>query len=710
MFGFFIDQTDGTTERNSETILNSDIRIHKYQASAFADKHSGGASFISNATYIVRLDSTDVNTPGPLKILCHKTSCLPVMMEFNVLTEAAWANKYGTPRYATNSMLTSTQTNVDSVLGTLNSVKLMTSATYTYGALTSQLTSVQTVADSVLGTVNSVKAMTSNTYTYGALTSRLTSVQVAVDSAQATLGSMLLQTSEVSTYGARASQLTSVQIAVDATNVTAGSIIMQTSRIDVLGARTSQLTSVQLAVDAGGATITPSDVWGYSVKALTDSVARTSQLTSVQLVVDAGGAGVTTSQIWEYSNRVLTESVAVNTWAVATRSLTDSVARASQLTSVQTVVDSALGTINSVKAMTSNTYTYGALTSQLGSVQTATDSTLGTLNSVKLMTSYTYSLGAGTSQLTSVQSALASTPADVWAVGTRSLTDSVARTSQLTSVQLTVDSVLGTTNSVKIMASATYSFGALTSQLTSVQTKVDTLAAGGDATLANQTSILLHLTDIKGATWAAATDSLEAIRDRGDAAWITGSGLTGVNTVTLTIKDDSALNVVQAGVCVYDSLGTTFYEKKFSNSSGQATFQMDDGTYVIKVNKAGYTWANTTLIVAGATSKTITGTASVITPPADPTLCRIGIYMKYQDGTIPATIESKLEVVELPDVHGNIGYMGTAYDGTYSATTGFLYWDVIQGSIAKLYILDAGIDGTKITIPATATAEIEDLI
>lgn len=135
-----------------------------------------------------------------------------------------------------------------------------------------------------------------------------------------------------------------------------------------------------------------------------------------------------------------------------------------------------------------------------------------------------------------------------------------------------------------------------------------------------------------------------------------------------------------------------------------------DGADKIKVNKAGYSWSDTTLIVAGATSQTITGTASVITPPADSTLCRIGIYMKYQDGTIPATIESKLEVVELPDVHGNIGYMGTAYDGTYSATTGFLYWDVIQGAIAKLYILEAGIDGTKITIPATATAEIEDLI
>lgn len=47
---------------------------------------------------------------------------------------------------------------------------------------------------------------------------------------------------------------------------------------------------------------------------------------------------------------------------------------------------------------------------------------------------------------------------------------------------------------------------------------------GGDATAANQTTIINHLTDVKGGTFNGSTDSLEAIRDRGDAAWITGGG------------------------------------------------------------------------------------------------------------------------------------------------------------------------------------------
>ena len=49
---------------------------------------------------------------------------------------------------------------------------------------------------------------------------------------------------------------------------------------------------------------------------------------------------------------------------------------------------------------------------------------------------------------------------------------------------------------------------------------------GGDATAANQTTIITHLTDIKGATWDGDTESLEAIRNRGDSAWATATGFS----------------------------------------------------------------------------------------------------------------------------------------------------------------------------------------
>lgn len=81
------------------------------------------------------------------------------------------------------------------------------------------------------------------------------------------------------------------------------------------------------------------------------------------------------------------------------------------------------------------------------------------------------------------------------------------------------------------------SVGAATIQPTNAQLEARTLVAAEYGTAANQVTIagyidtevgaiVTHLTEIKGATWNAATDSLEAIRDRGDSAWITATGFS----------------------------------------------------------------------------------------------------------------------------------------------------------------------------------------
>ena len=59
------------------------------------------------------------------------------------------------------------------------------------------------------------------------------------------------------------------------------------------------------------------------------------------------------------------------------------------------------------------------------------------------------------------------------------------------------------------------------------QASVNTIDGIVDAILVDTgTTLETHLTDIKGGTFSGATDSLEAIRDRGDAAWTTGAGGT----------------------------------------------------------------------------------------------------------------------------------------------------------------------------------------
>lgn len=62
---------------------------------------------------------------------------------------------------------------------------------------------------------------------------------------------------------------------------------------------------------------------------------------------------------------------------------------------------------------------------------------------------------------------------------------------------------------------------------------------GGDATAAGQAAIITHLTDIKGASWAAGSDSLHAIRDQGDSAWRTATGFSTFDAGTPVILASS---------------------------------------------------------------------------------------------------------------------------------------------------------------------------
>jgi len=89
---------------------------------------------------------------------------------------------------------------------------------------------------------------------------------------------------------------------------------------------------------------------------------------------------------------------------------------------------------------------------------------------------------------------------------------------------------------------------------------LDTAASGGDATAANQTTIINaigtmtdlgggsdianNLADIAGSTFATGTDSLEAIRNRGDAAWASaGSALVIQNTTIATLASQTSFTL-----------------------------------------------------------------------------------------------------------------------------------------------------------------------
>lgn len=104
---------------------------------------------------------------------------------------------------------------------------------------------------------------------------------------------------------------------------------------------------------------------------------------------------------------------------------------------------------------------------------------------------------------------------------------------------------------------------------------------GGDASEANQLTIIDHLEDMMGATFSTATDSLEAIRNRGDAAWGSGgAGSIPVNHDTggadnFTVQDGDGAGIENALIMAYVK---TEYDAGTFTLRGQTTTKAD-GTW-----------------------------------------------------------------------------------------------------------------------------------
>lgn len=134
-------------------------------------------------------------------------------------------------------------------------------------------------------------------------------------------------------------------------------------------------------------------------------------------------------------------------------------------------------------------------------------------------------------------------------------------------------------------------------------------AGAGDASLANQTTIINHLTDIKGGTWSSGTDTLEEIRDAVDGISV-GTG-AGAFPVTLIVKLSDETLVPECDVVLTTTstaINTNVSNSGRSDANGSITFNLDAGTYYVWRQKAAYNFPTTpaTLTVAADGSYTVT--------------------------------------------------------------------------------------------------------
>jgi hypothetical protein len=314
---------------------------------------------------------------------------------------------------------------------------------------------------------------------------------------------------------------------------------------------------------------------------------------------------------------------------------------------------------------------------------------------------------AGTRTLSSFGSLVADIATAVWGAVSRTITGGTITTNSDKTGYALTGTDIADIKAVTVKLDTAMELDGAVYRFTTNALEEAPSSSGGDATAANQTIIINHLTDVKGATFSGATDSLEAIRNRGDVAWITGGTGGGSNTVTINVKA-SAVNVVDCYVEVWDSAGTSFISRTTTNSSGNVSFDLDNGTYTVKIHKAGYYFSNQTLTVDGAESVAYTGTILTPTAPTDPTLCKVyGYYFDPSGNTFPA-IKSMVKMSVAYEAADN-NYFVESINGTYNTTTGELSFNIVQGADAILDIPFLNIK-KRFTVPAETLYKISDII
>jgi hypothetical protein len=195
------------------------------------------------------------------------------------------------------------------------------------------------------------------------------------------------------------------------------------------------------------------------------------------------------------------------------------------------------------------------------------------------------------------------------------------------------------------------------------------------------------------------------------------SALTGIHTVALQVYETaSVVPIADVFVDIWNSTETTRMNGLTTKTDalGQLSFQRDDGTYKIRLMKAGVTFAVGTVVVNGAdVSSTLYGTpvAAAIPPAAGAIRVYENCFMP--DGSTPMTaaaIVAKAKITSLPYDHNGRYHSGQEIAGTYNASTGQVYWDLPAGAQVEFYIKHIHKTPVTRTVPDVSPARLAEVV
>jgi len=260
--------------------------------------------------------------------------------------------------------------------------------------------------------------------------------------------------------------------------------------------------------------------------------------------------------------------------------------------------------------------------------------------------------------------------------------------------------------------------GGIVDQITIVSSDMSDLASGisvvGAYVDTEITTIINALTALQadlGDPSADATTIYAKIQEA--IALIETTGHTGLRELTIQLYETATTTpIADATITVMNATDDLALAILVTNTLGQAVFAVDDGTYKLRIRKAGVTFTvpETMVVTADATDPNY-GTPISTNPPSLGT-CRVYDYLFQQDGVTPVPankVHSWAMILEQPTGADATSFAGKVA-GTYSVATGLIYWDIVYGAYVQFSIEAFTSINERHTIPALASVRISEIV
>ena len=203
----------------------------------------------------------------------------------------------------------------------------------------------------------------------------------------------------------------------------------------------------------------------------------------------------------------------------------------------------------------------------------------------------------------------------------------------------------------------------------------------------------------------------------GSGTWGSGAAGTGARTITVMVEDSGNNSPIQNAIVRMRATGMPD-AVSMTNAGGTALLYVDDATYSIVVTAGGgYLPLSTSLVVDGDEGLTIQLSAVSLSAPASPALCTVGVVFKLNDQPVENAI-AKAELIDknmtVADTELSVQPVSATTDSDGRAELQLIRLDQFTSGSGKYRVTIIDDKNVKsfariVTIPNQATAWLEDI-